>query len=164
MTMVTRGLTILIALCTPILARPRNVGAQDVPARAGEDVEAAVRAVHARMLQDAARLDAEALYAHVLDTDTPPIVENGRLELTRAAALQSTVRGLQGIERLEYTYARDHVTVLSPTSALWVASGTAAATLSDGREITAPFAESILFVERDGEWRVLHAHRSVPQP
>jgi hypothetical protein len=125
-------------------------------------VEQALREVHAGLRQAAAKLDANALFAVVLDTPTPPIIENGRLEPTRASALASTASGFQALAGVAYEYTREHVTPLAPTVALWVAEGTARATLRDGRELAAPFAESIVFVLRDGGWKVLHAHRSVP--
>jgi hypothetical protein len=126
------------------------------------DVEAAIRAVHAQMRQPAERLDAGALYAHVLDGETPPIIEDGRLVETRAAALARTAQGFEALTSVRYTYTRESVTALSATTALWIGAGTTSAVLADGRQIDAPFAESIVFVQRDGQWKVLHAHRSVP--
>jgi hypothetical protein len=125
-------------------------------------LEQSLRAVHAELRQAATKLDASALFAFVLDTPTPPIIENGRLEPTRASALAATASGFQALRALAYDYTREQVTPLSPTIALWVAEGTARATLGDGREIAAPFAESIVFVLRDGSWKILHAHRSSP--
>jgi ketosteroid isomerase-like protein len=43
-----------------------------------------------------------------------------------------------------------------------VAEGTSSGTLKDGRYVEAPFAETIVFVQREGQWKVLHAHRSSP--
>jgi ketosteroid isomerase-like protein len=127
-----------------------------------ETVEAEVRATHAQMKLAAESLDAAALYAYVSDTSTPPIIEDGQLAPTRAAALERTTAGLRQLTKLSYTYARDNVTVLSANTALWVAEGTAAATLVDGRTINAPFAETIVFSRQNGRWKVLHAHRSAP--
>jgi hypothetical protein len=59
-------------------------------------------------------------------------------------------------------YTQKRITVIAPTMALWVGEGTSSATLQDGRQISAPFAESILFVKKEGQWKVFHAHRSVP--
>ncbi|MGD8279005.1 MAG: hypothetical protein PVH00_13300, partial [Gemmatimonadota bacterium] len=50
---------------------------QETPAPAVQtEVEAAIRALHMQMREAAERLDAKALYAHVLDGETPPIIEN----------------------------------------------------------------------------------------
>jgi hypothetical protein len=125
--------------------------------------ESEIRRVHADMRAAAEQRDAAALFAFVLDTATPPIIENGAIAATHAAALERTERGLRGLASISYAYARDSITVLSPTTALWVAEGTAQAGLPDGRQISAPFAESIVFVRRDGAWKVLHAHRSSPR-
>ena len=147
----------LIASIAPTLSGSHtgNVPTQD-------RIEAEVRATHARMKQAAENLDAGALYAYVSDTSTPPIVEDGQLAPTRAAALERTTAGLRQLTKLSYTYTRDHVTVMSANTALWVAEGTAAATLADGRTISGPFAETIVFLRQQGHWKVLHAHRSAP--
>lgn len=129
---------------------------------AGENADSAIRAVQAQMRRAAERLDAAALYAYVLDSAVPPIIENGRLAGTRAAALARTAQGFAGLTALSYTYTRADITLLSPTSALWVGEGTATATLPDGRQVGGPFAETVVFVRRAGEWKVLHAHRSTP--
>jgi ketosteroid isomerase-like protein len=127
-----------------------------------DKVEAEIRATHAQMKLAAENLDAAALYSYVANTTTPPVIEDGQLAPTHAAALQRTTAGLQQVSRLSYTYARDNVTVLSRNVALWVAEGTASATLIDGRTISAPFAETIVFSREDGRWTVRHAHRSTP--
>ena len=126
------------------------------------DIEKAILKVQSAMQKAAEKLDADALYKYVLDTDKGAIIENGRLFLTREDALESTKRGLKGLKALSYSYSRKYITVMSPTSALWVGEGTTTATIADGRQITSPFAESIVFVNRGGKWRVLHAHRSAP--
>ena len=114
------------------------------------------------MRQAAEKLDAEALYGFVLNTSTPPIIEAGRMAPTRAAAMQSTAAGLKALASMSYSYTTENITMLSPSAALWVAEGTASATLKDGRQVSAPFAETVVFVQRDGQWKVLHAHRSSP--
>jgi len=136
----------------------------DLAADRQRAIEQAILDVHAEMKKAAENLEVEALYSYVLDTIPGPIIEDGRLTRTRQEAFESTRQDFQGITGLSYTYARKHVTVLSPTTALWVAEGTGDVTLSDGRNISAPFAETIVFVEKDGKWRVLHAHRSTPNP
>ena len=151
---------IALAVASTALLAGRPADAARSPTQ--DDVEAAIRAVHAEMRQAARELDAAALYAHVVDGDTPPIIEDGSLADTRAAAMARTTQGFRGVSSLDYSYTRESITVLSATTALWVGAGTATAQLADGRRIDAPFAETILFVQRDGEWKVLHAHRSAP--
>jgi ketosteroid isomerase-like protein len=145
------------------LALSAQVGrAQEVSASGQQTIEAEIRAAMTEMRNAAERLDAPALYAYVLDTATPSIIENGELALTRAAALERTAQGFRGIATLSYSYAKESITVLSPDHVLWVGSGTATATLDDGRALASPFAETVVFERSDGRWKVLHAHRSVP--
>jgi len=114
------------------------------------------------MKKAAENLDADTLYNCVLDMSKGVIIENGKLFLTRKDSLDSTKQGLEGFKGLYYSYNQKYITVISPTSALWVAEGVVLATLEDGRKISSPFAESIVFVNKGGQWKVLHAHRSTP--
>jgi hypothetical protein len=57
-----------------------------------------------------------------------------------------------------------HITWPSAGSALLVTSGNSTVRTLDGREFTAGFAHSLLLVQRDGGWRVLHSHQSSPPP
>jgi len=161
--MVSIRISIAIAACVTLAGSTAELRAQSAPDNAQQTVEQALRAASVQLRAAAEKLDANALYAYVLDTATPPIIEAGRVAPTRAAALAGTVAGFQGLTSISYHYTREHVTVLSPTAALWVGEGTATALLRDGREIEAPFAETLVWVMRDGQWKILHAHRSVPQ-
>ena len=141
---------------------PQQLSAQDTLRIDARSVESEVLAVMAEMREAAESLDAEALYAHVVDTSTPPIIEDGRMALTRSEALQATLQGLRGLDSLAYTYEYQTATVLSATLALCIGAGSATAKLADGRTISAPFAETIVFSRQYGQWMVLHAHRSAP--
>lgn len=125
-------------------------------------IEQAIIDVQEKMQQAAQQGDVDALYEYVLEMDNGVIIEDGRIRWTRQEALNSTKQGLQGLKDLSYAYSQKRITVISPTIALWVGEGMSSATLQDGRQISVPFAESILFVEKDGQWKVFHAHRSVP--
>jgi hypothetical protein len=127
-----------------------------------KNIEKAILKVHSAMKKAAENLDADTLYSYVLDTDKGAIIENGRLFLTRKDALESTKQGLKGLKDLSYAYSQKNITIISPMSVLWVGEGITTATLEDGRRISSPFAESIVFVNKGGKWRVLHAHRSTP--
>lgn len=125
-------------------------------------IEQAIVDVQAKMQQAAQQGDVDALYAYVLEMDKGVIIEDGRIRWTRQEALGATKQGLQGLKNLVYSYTKKNVTAISPDAALWVGEGTSSATLQDGRQISAPFAESILFMKHAGQWKVFHAHRSVP--
>jgi len=128
-------------------------------------IEKAILQVHSDMVKAAESMDANALYSHVLDMNKGVIVQDGTILKTRQEALDVTKQGLQGFKDISYKFNQKHITVISPTIALWVADGTTSATIiEDGREINVAFAETIVFVQKDGQWKVLHAHRSVPNP
>jgi ketosteroid isomerase-like protein len=155
-------LKILILLtCVPLVGTTQ-CNRKAISIKQQQAIETAILDVHAKMKLAAEAKDVEALYKYVLEMDKGVIIEDGRIRWTRQEALNSTRQGLQGLKDLSYTYTKKYVTVISPTVALWVGEGTSSATLQDGRQISVPFAESIVFVQNDGQWKVFHAHRSVP--
>jgi hypothetical protein len=135
---------------------------QEMSADQQQAIEKAIIETHAKLKLAGEQRNVEALYDYVLEMDKGVIIENGQLRRTRQDAVRSTRQGMQGLKDLAYTYTQTYVTVLSPTVALWVGEGTASATLEDGRQVSAPFAETIVFVQNEAEWKVVHAHRSTP--
>ena len=127
-------------------------------------VESAVLGVHQEMTAAASELDAEGFFAFILDSSKGPVIQDGRLFLTRAEALETVKRGFEGVASVDRTYETTDVTVISGEAALLTAKGRSTVTLEDGRSFSAPFAVSLVFVMRDGEWKVLHGHYSVPNP
>lgn len=152
---------ILLLACIPLIGTTQ-CNRKEISVKQQQAIESAIFDVQAKMKEAAEQRDVDALYNYVLEMDKGVIIEDGRIRWNRQEALNSTRQGLQGLKELSYTYSEKHVTVISPMVALWVGEGTSSATLQDGRQLTVPFAESIVFVQKDGQWRVFHAHRSVP--
>lgn len=126
-----------------------------------KNIEGEILKVQIEMKTAAEKFDVDKLYKFVLDVNNV-IIENGVLRSTWKNAYDTTKQGFQGIKELSYTYNHTNINVISPTAAIWTGSGLTNATLTDGRKITKDFAETIVFVLRDGNWKVLHAHRSSP--
>jgi len=126
-----------------------------------EAIKKAILQVHSEMKTAAENFKADELFKYVLDVNDV-IIEDGVLRSTRREALNITRQGLQGIKELSYTYNHKNITVISPNTALWTGTGTTMVILDDGRNLTNDFAETVVFVLREGQWKVLHAHRSAP--
>lgn len=127
-------------------------------------IEKAVLEANTRMTQAEKSLDADRLLAFILDSDKGPIIQDGRLFKTRTEALETIRAGFQGIAKIDRQYDQTYVTVLSPETALLTGTGSSTATLADGRALSRPFAVSLVFVLRDGRWKVLQGHYSTPNP
>jgi uncharacterized protein (TIGR02246 family) len=125
-------------------------------------IEEAVLATHAEMARAGEAVDAERLFSFMLDTDKGSVIQNGVFLATREDALGRVKANLRGISRLEYRWKRQNVTVLSPEVALLTAEGESVATTVEGQVFTTPFAQTVVFVLRDGRWKALHAHQSSP--
>jgi uncharacterized protein (TIGR02246 family) len=129
----------------------------------GEDarsVESAVLAVSAEMTRAGEALDADRLFRYMLDTDKGSVIQNGEVLATRQEALQWVRSNLSGVSKIQYHWKRQWVTVLSPQVALLIAEGESVVDTAAGGAFTAPFAQTIVFVLRDGEWKAIHAHQS----
>ncbi|RPJ86831.1 MAG: SgcJ/EcaC family oxidoreductase [Acidobacteria bacterium] len=150
---------LLSAALLPLLLLSGSAVAAD-PVSQQSAIEKAVLEAMAKIEQAAERLEAGSFYDLALPEGS--IIQNGRLFASSEEARKSIEQAYQGIEKQEITFRRQQVTVVSPTVALVTAESDSSATLTDGREIAATSAWTVLFVLRDGQWKVLHAHTSVP--
>ena len=162
--MISPRFVLAAALIAAMTGGPPSLFGQIIPEPTPPATEASIRSSLGEMRAAAERMDAEALYAFVLDTRVPPVIENGVLASTRQVALERTALGFLGLASLSYSYDHESIVMLSPTTALWIGGGTGSARLEDGRELSLPFAETVVLVADAGLWKVLHAHRSVPNP
>jgi ketosteroid isomerase-like protein len=138
-------------------------GKGQTPTEKNTAIEREILRVHTEMMEAAENLDADKLFSHVCDMNEGVIIQDGRILMTRQEALNSTKQDFQGLKGVSYNYDHKHITVISPTAVLWVADGTTSASfMGDGGEVSIAFSETIVFAKKDGEWKVFHAHRSIP--
>jgi len=159
--------TLLVPLCivaAGLLATvPLRAGAQPAaPDPAVAAIEKAVLETNAKMTAAANSLNADAFFEYILDSAKGVIIQNGTLFKSRQEALEAVRRGFLGIAKLERQIDNPQVTVVSPELALLTGEGTTHATFTDGREIATHFAVSLIFLLKDGQWKVLHGHYSTP--
>jgi len=126
-------------------------------------IEEAVLAVSAEMTKAGEALDADRLFGHMLDTDKVSVIQNGVVMTTRQEALEQVRSSLRGLAAVKYDWKRQYVTVLSPEVAVLAAEGQSTATTTAGQTFTTPFAQTVVFVLRDGAWKAIHAHQSAPR-
>jgi ketosteroid isomerase-like protein len=143
---------------TPAL---RSSSPAPLPDAAGTAIEQAVLAANAEMIAAANRLDVDAFFDYIVDSDRGLIVQNGVIFRTRREAYEAVKRGLQGLAKIDRRLENPQVTVIAPGAALLVADGSVDATFTNGRVTNSRFAVSLVFVLRDGRWKVLHGHYSM---
>jgi ketosteroid isomerase-like protein len=143
-----------------------HAGAQTKFVEPAGDVRAAVERevleTNARMTAAANRLDADAFFAFILDSDRGLIVQNGVRFRSRGEALAAVKRGFAGVAKMDRRFENLQVTVISSHCALLTAEGATTATLDDGRMLDSRFAVSLVFVRSGADWRLLHGHYSMP--
>lgn len=147
--------------CVCVVAAMQN---SNEPTYDREAVEKAVLEANSRMTQASNSLDVDKFFAFILDSDRGLIIQDGVLFKTRQEAYEAVKQGFQGISKLDRVYDQTYVTVLSPDMALLTGTGKTTATLSDGGTFTGPFAASMVFVQKDGRWKMLQGHYSTPNP
>ena len=123
-------------------------------------IEKAVLEALAKIEQAAEGLQANRFSEMVVPEGS--VIQNGKLFASREEAQQSIELAYRGVQKQEINFRQPNVTALSATVALVTAESDSSATLVDGRTITVSLAWTVLFVLRDGQWKVLHAHTSVP--
>ena len=126
-------------------------------------IEEAILAVNAEMSKAGEAVDADRLFSFMLDTDKGSIIQNGVMMATRQEALQQVRGNLGGISKIQYSWKSQHVTVLSTEVALLTAEGESTATTTAGERFTTPFAQTVVFILKDGSWKAIHAHQSSPR-
>lgn len=126
------------------------------------DVQKAVLARLAEIEDAAEDLDPDKVFSFVMENDKGALAQNGQFFLTRNEALESTKQGFQRLTKVDYRFDQQHVTLLCPTVALSTGEGSSSATTDDGRTFTTRFAQSVILVLTNREWKVFHAHRSFP--
>ena len=139
--------------------------AQQKPATTDSSDQAirnAVLETNDRMAKAANSLDLEGFFSYILDTDKGSIVQNGTVFKSRQEAREAVKQGFMGVEKMERRFVNPQVTVISPEVVLLTSEGTLAATLTDGRTMEGRFAVSLVFVRKDGGWKLLHGHYSAP--
>lgn len=152
---------LVLACVSAVLAVQSNTGNMSLEQQ--QAIEKEIMKVHAEMVKAAENYDAEGLFSYVLDECKGVIVQDGNITMTRQEALNAAKEGMKGLKDISYKFNKENITIISPTVALWVANGTTSITITeDGRQLNIPFAETIVFVQRDGQWKVFHAHRSNP--
>jgi uncharacterized protein (TIGR02246 family) len=142
---------------TLLFAQPKPTGAD----ASDQAIKKAVLETNAKMTQAADNVDVETFFSYM--TDPCVIIQNGTAFKTRQEAMQAVKRGFAGISKIDRRFDDPQVTVVSPDVALLSAEGSVSATLTDGRTMDGGrFAVSLIFVRKDGQWKVLHGHYSMP--
>lgn len=125
-------------------------------------VKSAVLETNNKMIEAGNRMDVEGFFSYILDTNEGSIVQNGIRFKSREQAMQAIQQGHTGVAKIDRQFTNPQVTLISPDAALLVSEGTVNATLNDGRTIKGSFAVSLLFVRKEGQWKLLHGHYSMP--
>jgi len=157
-----KSVNLMIAPVLIVLAIVTVTSGQSGKNSTPPEVEKAVLARLGEIQNAAQALDPEKVFSFVLENDQGALVQNGRLFLTRQEALESTKAGFQRLQKVVYQFDEQHVSLLSPTAALVTGVGSSTVTTGDGRTITTRFAQSVVLMLTNGQWKVFHAHRSFP--
>jgi uncharacterized protein (TIGR02246 family) len=152
-----------IAIGLVLLGPGPAVGARPGTQGPSAGVEAAVLAVHDEMTRAGEAGDADRLFSYMLDTTTGSVVQNGTILATRAEALDEVRSGFRGVSKVQYTWRRRLVTVLSPEIAVLAVEGDSTVALTSGNSFSTPLAQTIVFVRKSGQWRAIQACHSLPR-
>jgi len=153
---------ILVLACASAVWAVQN-DKYEMPLEQQQAIEKAILKANSEMIKAAETLNAEALYDYVLKSDKGPIIMDGVLFRTRQEALNVSKQGFEGLKSYCVKFNQQHVTVISATVALLTAQGTCSVMTKDEQQFDYTFAETIVFILKEGQWKILHAHKSSPK-
>ncbi len=119
-----------------------------------------VREVHDKITSAAARADVETMFSCVAEHDDAIFINDGKQLLTRKQAYDVYTQRYKGIQKVEYQFSRQDVTVVSPQTVLWIEQGRAEVTTTDGRTFGTSFNQTIVFMLKEEGWKALYTHVS----
>jgi hypothetical protein len=157
------GVLVLAGVLAALPASAGPASPQAATKTGATSIEAAVLAVHDAMTQAGEAGDVDRLFGYMLETDKGSVIQSGAMLATRQEALDQVRNNMRGISKVQYTWGRRLVTVLSPEIAVLAAEGSSTATTAAGDTFSSPIAETVVFVLKDGTWKAIHAHFSVPR-
>ncbi len=101
------------------------------------------------------------MMAPILATDKGAYALQSEVWWSREDVVAFYNDAFEGVARQELDWERETLTVLSPTSALYVAKGVYRQYDSEDQLlIESPHAVSIVMVLVEGQWRIRHLHQS----
>ena len=126
-------------------------------------IEEAVLAEATRNWEAARAADLSAMLEPLLSTDKGAYVAQSEVWWSREDTVAFYDAAFEGVARQDIEWERETVTVLSPTSALYVGKGIYRQYDSSNQMLVeSPHAVSMVFVLIDGRWRMRHLHQSFP--
>lgn len=155
-----------IILCTVILCGTTIYAVQKPKSCESNHaaIKKAVLAANTKLIQAANSMDADRFFESIIGDEPGCIISDGKLYANREDALIDIRMGFEAVQKMTRTYEETHVTVISSDTALVTGKGKSHVATYSGRTIESPFAVSQVYVLRDGQWKVLHGHFSVPNP
>ena len=156
----TIKLGILFACATTIYAvqRPQYVELDRVA------IKKAILAANIELTKAANSMDADRFFQSIIGTEPGCIIQDGKLYANRQDALDTVRMGFESAQKVTRRFDQTHVTVISSEAALFTGTGKSHISFYSGRTIDSPFAVSLIFILKDGKWKVLHGHYSAPSP
>ncbi len=146
--------TILLSLCSCRTAQPVPTELQT------KAITEEIRKVHTAITEAAGRADVEMMFRCVAENGNAIFMNDGKQLLTRKQAYEFYKEQYKSIQKVEYQFSRQDVTVISPQTALWIERGRANATTTDGRTFETSFNQTIVFVLTKDDWKALYVHAS----
>jgi uncharacterized protein (TIGR02246 family) len=111
----------------------------------------------------ASRADLDATF-RFFSSDADAAVLNLGTRYTRQAIIELYRPIYASLRGQEIDIGQPVVAVLSPEAAVLSTQGRFTATYRSGAQVSSQFAWTLVWVRRNGQWSVLHAHQSFPEP
>ena len=126
------------------------------------EIEKIIIAKHREMSELSSQLDAEKVWDFFIENNHGIYAIEGALTLTYDEAVNSGRESYNSLEWMKTDMQQEYAAVLSPESALFTGTGTVSGKIKSGDSFSVPFAITVVYVLRNGEWKAVHMHESTP--
>jgi hypothetical protein len=153
-------LIISISLLLSVVFVMQSYG-QTLSEKHTELIKNQVDSMFQKMLVFAEKLDFRELSSGVDDSHRAGFISNGKYYPDYSSLIDDVEFNARGIRQQEIAIKEKKITVLSDKIALMTASGTAEASLEDGRLLAADFHWSFIYEKIEDKWKVIYSHQSI---
>ena len=126
-------------------------------------IQKAVLKSHKEMIKAMEKLDVEKFFESIIDSGMGTIIQDGRI-MSYKESLDRTKKRAEGTKKIKYEFSKEIVKVLSPETAIFIGKGKSTVTRDTGEVFNNNFAVTSVFVLKDGQWKIVHGHTSIPNP
>lgn len=152
-----------IILILTLFLVPLIVSAQSFSEQQKDKTELELDSVFDIALAVGEKLDLNRISNSVNDYHKAGHIINGVFYSSFETIMSDFRSNAAGVESQKYDIVNKEITILSENAGIVASSGNATVKFTSGTSVSVPFAWTFVYEKINGEWMVVHSHRSSPR-